>query len=203
MVATVAASSGCPHGEIRAFDVKPPLVCAGKPATVEWEVVGPARLRAERPGVDWDEGDVPSKGARTVVAANKTNFTLTAVDGDPARGQSFRSKPLDVVGGGPIGNVSTCDATTHVCTARITRPAVAGARVTRLSRPYAVGGGHRRPARVCVTHQMLEKACLEPDAVQNVDTPLDGDWLLETTLEGDPATTPPPRLELTIDVGCP
>lgn len=201
--ATLVGAIGCAHPQVSVLEVKPALVCAGKPATVEWEVVGPARLRAERSTTDWDEGDVPSKGTRTVVASKATTFTLTAVDGDPARGQSFRSKPLDVVVGGPFSNASTCDATTRVCTAKFSPLSAPGAHVTRLSAPFAVGGGRRRPARVCVTHQTVQGACLEPAATLEVDAPFDGEWVLQTTIEGDPETTPPPRLELTMEIACP
>jgi hypothetical protein len=188
--------SGCCHYRVVNFSVDQQYVCPSQTTTVRWEVKGPARLRADRGPGDWDEGIVPSKGERSFATTKETLFTVTATKQNPAEG-NFKSQPVGVFASGYKGDSATCSAE-GLCTATFT-PTSAGPRVSKLSLPLAVGGGHSKAVDLCVTHAGLPRTCIPAGQAISVDVPFEGPWTLETT--ASPAT-PPPQLRIQMDFNC-
>jgi hypothetical protein len=89
-------SSCCPHPQVVAFTVEPPLACPGQRIHVRWDVSGRAVLRAQRGPADWDEEEVLSKGDRTVTSGISTTFHFTAIVANPAVGKSAGNKVVDI-----------------------------------------------------------------------------------------------------------
>ena len=197
----VAGAACQPTYKVTSFSVTPPLVCEGRPTTVAWEVVGPAQLRTERSATDFTDEDVPSTGTKTVVPTTATTFTMTAVNGNPAEGNRTKNQSVDIVKNGVLSGISTCDAT-GACLAKFTPAPGPGAQVKKLSAPVAVMAGRHVKTQICVTHLTMTERCIPAEGAIEVDLPLAGDWILQTKIEGDPETTPPPRLDVVFEVSC-
>jgi len=146
---------------------------------------------------------VPSQGSRTVQVAQDTTFSVTALDANPASGNSTGSRPVKVTALNQEKGVSAaCDEQTRVCRGTFTL-ASGGASVSRLANPSLKRDGALVAREVCVTPPGAAKICVAPNASVVVGTPADGLWTMETTLGTTEELTPPPQLRITVDFGCP
>jgi hypothetical protein len=199
-----AWSVGCSAAKVQSFSVDPPMVCPGQTATVQWQVQGRASLRIERGPHDWDEGEVPSTGSRTVSPAASTSFTVRALDADPAAGASFGTKGVQVPSGpDDRENVAACDAATRKCTASFTLQDGGDAlQVRSLSTPVVVRSGAASPGAITVTHGGFQ-ALVATGGSTPASVPAAGLWTLQVDLGPNDPLTPPPRLQVRLDFGCP
>jgi hypothetical protein len=171
---------------------------------VEWEVRGRASLRSERGPNDWEEGDVPSTGRRTVTPAASTSFTLRALDAKPAEGAAFAVKPLLVARAAEDrGNVGACDPNTRKCSAMFSLEDGGGSlRVRSLSAPRVVQGGVTKSTALSVSHGGW-RAVVPAGGSASANVPAQGDWTIEEDLAPGEASTPPPTLKVLVEFGCP
>jgi hypothetical protein len=193
-----------PHPQVNTFTVEPPLICPGQEVQVQWDVRGRASLRAEPAAADWDGGAVLSQGKRTVHPTTTTSFTVTALDANPADGNSFATKPVQVPRPAEDRAAhATCDPGSRKCTGSLTIDSAPGVDVRRLSAPTLVQSGRSLPIEVCVTHDGLARTCIGPGATTDVHVTAGGTWTLEATFDPSAAPTPPPQLRVHFDFGCP
>jgi hypothetical protein len=201
--------SACsPHPQVTSFSALPPLVCPGQTAVVHWDVRGRASLRAERGATDWDEQAVPSQGSRTVVPAVTTTFKITALDANPADGNAYGTKLVQIPRPGEVRAVAApCDAASRKCRGSFTLDNGAGPMVAvTLSAPIRVQRGKEGPAKICVAHDGLpSETCVPAGGAVAIGPSVSaqGAWTLESELGADDALEPPPQLRIHFDFGCP
>jgi hypothetical protein len=199
-----SAIAGCAHKAVVSFNVDPQLSCPGKPVLVQWEVNGRASLHAEPAPKDWVEGATDSKGSRQVFPEVTTAFTVTALDANPAQGNSSGTKSVQVL---PHNDnraaSSSCDETTHHCQGSFTLKSIDSLRVVKISNPTFVRSGQRQARDVCVTAPNGAKTCVKANQGAELSAPANGSWVLETELAPEEPATPPPQLRLFFDFGCP
>jgi len=204
--AAIASSlvAGCgAHPGVNTFTASPPLSCPDGSVVLEWNVTGPAALRAVPPPASWADGPVPSQGSRTVQVAQDTTFSVTALDANPASGNSIGSRPVKVTAlNQEKGASAPCDEQTRVCRGTFTLSS-GGASISRLANPSFKRDGTVVAREVCVTPPGGAKLCIAANASVAVGTPADGVWTMETTLGPAEAAAPPPQLRITVDFGCP
>ena len=100
-------------------------------------------------------------------------------------------------------NTATCDATTRKCTASFTLDDGGGAlQVQSLSAPTIVRAGVAKPGAITVTHAGFQKL-VAVGAPTPAGVPAAGTWTLEEDLASGEEPTPPPRLQVHVDFGCP
>src|SRR5450432_1530235 len=203
VIASALACACGPHPGVDSFAASPALTCPNGSVVLEWEVTGAASLRAVPPPASWSDGPVPSQGSRTVQVAQDTTFSVTALDANPASGNSTGSRPVKVTALNQEKGVSAaCDEQTRVCRGTFTLSS-GGASISRLASPSLKRDGALVAREVCVTPPGAAKICVAPNASVVVGTPADGLWTMETTLGTTEELTPPPQLRITVDFGCP
>lgn len=206
--ATVALGLGatacCHNGEVLTFTATPNSICAGEEVVLTWDVKGPAELKAEPPPPDW-KPESRSKGTLTVRPHDKTLFTVTALDANPAKGRSYGTQPIEVEQSDvpkQKGNSAECNETTHVCTAKFKMPAGPGLNIAKLSSPLFVQAGVEKAHEVCVTPPQGQRQCVPGGGSVDIRSVAAGDWLLEATLAEGETATPPPQLRVTLGYRC-
>ncbi len=206
--APLLALGGCCHKGIVDFHVAPLLVCPGQSVSVTWEVNGRAWLGVNRGPNDWDQGLIPSKGERVVAIPATTQFSLIGLDANPAAGDSHGGYTVDVMASDSRGNSAVCDATTRKCVATITPDTGNGPlMVRRISAPTMTRSGADKSVPLCVTHDGLgDGFCVPANGARDVPgagVSAGGTWTLELSLAPDVPLTPPPKLRVLLDFGCP
>lgn len=201
-LALLASGSCCAHN-IKAFDVEPHAVCPGETVQVTWDVKGPARLRAERGTTDWDEGDVPPTGSRTVIPAVTTTLKLKALRANPGEPGAFDTKYITVLPSGRKQASATCDAAGH-CRATFKLNAPGGQlQARKLSSPQSRQDGALTPTKICASHAGLPApVCIESNQSADVAVAADGEWILEADIPGAVPPAPPPDLMVEMQLGC-
>jgi hypothetical protein len=176
---------------------------------VTWDVDGGARLAIVKgtanPLPDQilaAEQPVKSKESRAIKVDQTTTFVIRAVDANQAKDRWQGNKHVDVpVADEQKGVTTTCAAGT--CSGTFTVHAVHGtAKVVRLSAPMLKQDGTATPARVCVTHDSLNAACIDPGGSLDTSVAADGEWKLETTVAVGAVATPP-ALSVMVQIACP
>lgn len=195
---------------VNSFVVDPQVACPGEQVVVRWDVTGAARLaivtgtKAPTPEqIMASEQPVPSKETRSVAVGETTTFVLRAVDANQAKAPWQGLQVVDVPVALETKAVNTT-CTGATCRGDFAIHAMPGtAKVVRLSAPMRNQHGETTPARVCVTHDALQAACIEAGASLDTSVAADGLWTLQTTLPSPAAATPPPRLTIMVQFGCP
>jgi hypothetical protein len=196
-------SACCPsHKGIMNFHVDPPLSCPNKPVSIKWEVDGPAVLEACPAPAEWND-QVPAKGELSVALTQTTQFTLIALQGDPAKGGVVGHKTVQITQNKQLGNSAPCDEATRVCSGTFTLKSDGALTAVRLTKPLFVRSGVEQAREVCLTPPNGAKTCVAAGASVNVAVPVDGAWKIEAQLAPDETLKPPPKLEVTFDFGCP
>jgi len=195
--------AGCTHYGVNSFSVTPRLTCARKPVEVKWDVSGHASLHAEPAPPGWVD-ETASTGTKTTSVATATEFTLTALDANPAKGNSRGSQTVQVTpqddnraGSAP------CDVGTRKCSGTFTLASGNSVTVSRLSNPTFVRLGKVVDRTVCVTPPSAARVCIPSGGSAEVHFTADGDWTIEAELATDEPVTPPPQLRVHFDFGCP
>ncbi|HKO89992.1 MAG TPA: hypothetical protein VJU61_02505 [Polyangiaceae bacterium] len=191
--------AGCTRPQVVSL-VAPTMACPNQDVVVSWEVEGAAALRAERAERDWDEGEVPSQGRRTLAISQTTTFTLKALDARPEHKNAYRTARTQV----PQlyenrAALATCDGDGK-CQGSFVLPETTGMRVIKVSDPTLLVRGQAQPVVMCVNSPAAQRTCVEPGASAALDTPAAGTWTLEASL---PAPSPtPPQLRIHLDLNC-
>ena len=194
----------CAH-KVVSFSVEPPLVCPGQVVSLKWNVQGRASLRTGQGESDSKDEPVPSQGERSLSVANPTAFTIRALDANPADGQSFATRSVDVVKG-PVEKAaaSTCDAGSGKCRGSFELVTAGSAlRVLAIAAPRIVRAGRVQPGRICVSHAEMASTCISGDDKVDVAVGADGVWTLETDLPATETGAPDPQLRVQLGFGCP
>jgi len=192
-------SAGCARPQVLRL-VVPPMACPDQELVVSWEVKGRAALRAARGEKDWDEGEVPSRGQRTLAISQTTTFTLKALDARPEEKNAYRTARTQV----PQlyenrAAPASCDEAGK-CLGSFVLPETDGMRVVKLSDPTLVVRGQAQPVTICISSPAAQRTCVEPGSSAPLDTPAAGTWTLEASL---PAPSPtPPQLRIHLDLNC-
>ncbi len=199
--------------KVNAFDVRPATACPGDQVTLSWDVAGKATLSmlprasgAYNPEPTADEitavaKPVDSKVNESVPIAETTWYVVRALDAKQSKDPWSGAKHVDVpVKDEPRGGETDCDGATCRATFNIDSKNTA-ARVIRIYGATIASGGKHVDGKVCVTHGSVQAQCIGGDEKIEQNLPLDGPWTLETTFPEAPAT--PPRLTVTLHIGCP
>jgi len=192
-------SAGCTRPQVLSL-VVPAMACPDHEVVVSWQVKGRAALRASRGERDWDEGEVPSRGQRTLAVSQTTTFTLKALDARPEKKDAYRTARTQV----PQlyenrAAPATCDETGK-CLGSFVLPETSGMRVVKLSDPSLVVRGQAQPVTICINPPAAPRTCVEPGSSTPLDAPAAGTWTLEASL---PAASPtPPQLRIHMDLTC-
>ncbi|HWZ90302.1 MAG TPA: hypothetical protein VNW92_15670 [Polyangiaceae bacterium] len=198
------SASACAKKGIVSFAVTPPLACPGQGVVVQWEVRGKASLHAEPAPAAWADGATDSAGKRSVPLNGATTFTLSALDANPADGNSFATQSVKIVPQNDAREASAaCDPNTLKCTGSFVLKTDGAIRVARISNPTLVRSGAAQPRDLCVTPPNGKTACVKAGASIELHSPAAGSWTVEASLLPDEPATPPARLRLDFDFGCP
>lgn len=198
-----AATCGCCSHPVRAFSATPALICPADPVQVHWDVDGKAEMTATPPPPDWS-GETPPMGDRTVHPIADTQFTLTSVEGNPAKDGAPQNVFVKVkAAASELRGVSApCDDSRH-CKKEMTLNAAPGLTVATVSGPRIVRAGKVLSERqLCVTPPTGARQCFRGAEVARVDAPADGPWMLEIDLLEGEETTPPVKVEAHFNFAC-
>jgi len=202
---SLAALASCAHHKVVAFAVEPTLICPGQAVEVTWTVQGRASLRADIGSTSGADELVPSQGERKVSLDLPATFTVKALDANPADGQSFASRSVEVPQAPVVKAANaTCDAASGKCTGTFTLATTgAGVLVRTIARPSIVWGGHAQTGRICVAHVGLASTCVTGNDTAEVAVAAGGDWTLATDLPAGESGSPGPQLRVELGFGCP
>ena len=204
LLAATLSVSACAKKGIVSFAVTPPLACPSQGVVVEWEVRGKASLHAEPAPPVWAEGATDSAGKRVVPLNAATSFTLSVLDANPADGNSFATQSVKILPQNDAREASApCDPNTLKCTGSFVLKTDGAIQVARVSNPTFVRSGAAQPRDVCVTPPNGSTACVKAGASIELHSPAAGSWTFEASLLPDEPATPPARLRLDFDFGCP
>lgn len=199
--------------KVNSFDVQPQTACPGDQVTLSWDVSGKATLStlprssgAYEPEPTADDitaaaKPVASKQQQPVTVTETTWYVVRAVDAQQAKDPWSGAKHVDVPVKDEPRGVDT-DCTENTCSATFTVDGKsAGAQVIRIYGATITSGGKHVDGKVCVTHGAVQGQCISGDDKIEQTVPLAGPWTLQTTLAAPPAA--PPRLTVTLHIGCP
>jgi hypothetical protein len=199
----VPALWGCCSHPVRAFSAAPMLICPADPVQLHWDVDGKAELTATPAPPDWS-GKTPSKGDRTVHPMADTRFTLTSLEGNPAKDGAPQQRFVKVkAGGSELRGVSAPCAEDRHCRQQMTLDAADGLTVATVSGARIVRSGKVLPERqLCVTPPASARQCFHGNEVAQVNAPASGNWALEVELLEGEEPTPPVMVEAHFNFAC-